>query len=82
MAKQKLEALALGYAVAILSGLGMLLLGIFGRFGIYYGAAQQMMQAHMFFSLSPLGVITGIIEAMILGFLGGFLTGWFYNKFV
>jgi hypothetical protein len=60
----RLNALALGYAGAIISGIGMLLLGILGNLGIYTGAVGMMQQWHIFFSLSPLGIITGIIERL------------------
>jgi len=79
--KQKLNAVALGYSLAILSGLCMLLLGIFGYFGVYAGAVGMMGQWHMFFSISPFGIITGIIEAVIIGFICGWLIAYFYNKF-
>lgn len=78
---QKLNSLALGYAVGILSGLCMLLLGILGTLGIYSGAAEMMQQWHMLFSLSVFGIITGIIEAAIIGFLAGYALAWVYNKF-
>lgn len=78
---EKLNELALGYAGAIISAAGMLLLGIGGNVGFYRGAAQQMMQWHMFFSLSPLGVITGMIEAAVIGFVFAYALAWVYNKF-
>ncbi|MBU3923983.1 MAG: hypothetical protein KJ592_03640 [Nanoarchaeota archaeon] len=79
--KQKLDTKALGYSLAILSGLCMLLLGIAGNFGIYMGAVDMMMQWHMFFDLSVLGIITGIIEAGVIGFICGWLVAYFYNRF-
>ncbi len=79
---EKLNALALGYAAAIISALCMLLLGVLGNIGIYTGAVQMMQQWHMFFSLSILGIITGMIEVAIIGFVFGYLFGWFYNRFV
>ena len=81
MAKKfELNALKLGYTGAILSAVCMLLLGIFGNLGIYASAAQQMMNWHMFFDLSLLGIITGIIEAAVHGFIAGYLIAWVYNK--
>ena len=81
MAKNfELNALALGYAAAILSAIGMLLLGISGNLGIYVGAAEQMMQWHMFFDLSVLGIITGIIEGAVHGFIFAYAFAWIYNK--
>jgi len=81
MADMKLKPLALGYAGALLSALCMLLLSVFTPFGVYSGAGEQMMQMHMFYSLGVLEAITGIIEAGVLGFLGGYVLAWFYNKF-
>lgn len=82
MAKFELNAKALGYASAILAGLCMLLLGILGNLGIYVSAAEQMQKWHMFFSLSIGGIITGIIEASIIGFIAGYVFALIYNKFV
>ena len=78
---QKLNKLALGYATAIISAGALLLLGIFGNLGIYTGASQLMMQGHMFFSLSIAGIITGMIEVAIWGFIGGWLIAYVYNRF-
>lgn len=66
---EKLNELALGYAMAIVSAATMLLLGILGNLGIYTGAVQMMQQWHMFFSLSVIGIITGMIEAAIISFV-------------
>jgi len=77
----KLNEKALGYAAAIISAVGMLLLGIGGKLGIYAGAAEQMMKWHMFFSLSVVGIITGIAEAAIIGLVAGYAFGLLYNKF-
>ena len=77
---KKINALAFGYASAIVSAIIMLILGILGNFGVYDRAAMAMMEYHYFFSLSPLGIISGIIEAAIIGFIFGYLFAWFYNK--
>jgi len=76
----KLNALALGYASAITSAFGMFLLGIAGNIGIYEGATEMMRQWHMFFSLSFFGIIAGMIEAGIIGFVFAYILGWTYNK--
>lgn len=81
MAKKGLNELALGYAGGIVSAAGMLLLGIGGNIGVYGGAAQQMMRWHMFFGLTPLGIVTGMIEAAVIGFVFLYALGWMYNKF-
>jgi heme/copper-type cytochrome/quinol oxidase subunit 2 len=78
----KLNALALGYASAILSAICMLLLGILGNLGIYTGAVEMMQKWHILFSLSFAGIVGGIIEAVLIGFVFAYAFGWIYNKFV
>jgi hypothetical protein len=79
---EKLNELALGYAGAIVSAACMLLLGLLGSIGLYMGAVGMMSQWHMFFSLDIVGIITGMIEAAIIGFVFLYAFGWVYNKFV
>lgn len=76
---RNLNSLALGYAAAITSAAGMLILGILGNLGLYAGAVQMMEQWHMFFSLSIGGIIAGMIEAAVIGFVFGCIFGWAYN---
>ena len=78
---QKLNSLALGYAGAAISALGMLVMGILGNAGMYRAAAEHMGEWHMLFSLSPLGIVGGMIEAAVWGFVGFWLFGVFYNAF-
>ena len=80
MAGTKLDPKALGYAGATVAAACMLLTGIGGNFGIYTGAAEQMMRWHMFFSLSPLGIILGIVEAAVISFVCGYAFAWLYNR--
>ena len=77
---QKLNELALGYSLAIISAIGMFLLGILGNFGIYNSAIESMMRWHIFFNLSFFGIIAGMIEGAVSAFLGAYLFGWLYNK--
>ena len=79
--EKKINPLALGYAAAIISTVGMLLLGILGNLDFYTGAVQIMQEWHIFFSLSTSGIILGMIEAAVGGFLLGFTFGWVYNRF-
>ena len=79
---QEINEKALGYSLAILSALCMLVLGIFGNIGIYTGAVEMMKNFHMFFSLDIGGIITGMIEGGIWGFIFGWLIAWIYNKFI
>ena len=79
---EKLNSTALGTAAAIVAALSMLILGIFGNIGIYTGAVDMMSQWHMFFNLSPLGILAGMIEAASISFVFLYLFGWIYNKLV
>ena len=78
----KLNSLALGVSAAIIAGLSMLILGILGNLGIYMDAVEMMSQWHMFFSLSPFGIFTGIIEAAVITFVFFYIFGWIYNKLI
>ena len=78
---QKLNELALGYSLAIISALGMLLMGIAGNLGWYSGAVESMMRWHIFFNLSIGGIIAGMIEAAVWSFVIGYAIIWIYNKF-
>lgn len=77
---EKLNSLVLGGSAAIVAALSMLILGIFGNIGIYMGAVAMMSQWHMFFSLTPFGIFTGMIEAAIISFVFFYIFGWIYNK--
>ena len=81
MAKHTLNPLGLGYALGALSALWMLVLGILGSLGVYSGAVEMMQQWHLFFDLSVVGIILGMIEAGIISFLSGVVFAWLYNLF-
>ena len=78
----KINALALGTASAIVAALSMFILAIFGIFGIYTGAVEMMKQWHMFFSLTPFGIISGMIEAAVISFVFLYIPAWMYNILV
>lgn len=78
---EKLNPKALGIAGAIVSAIGMLLLGILGNIGIYRGAVQMMQQWHMFFDLSIIGIITGMVEAAVITFIFAYVLAIAYNRF-
>lgn len=78
---KKLSEKGLGYGLAIVSGLSMILFGIFGNLGVYSNAVNQMSEWHLFFSLSPLGIFLGAVEASLWGFISGWLIAYFYNQF-
>lgn len=77
-----LNALALGYAGAIISAVGMLLLGILGNLGLYAGAVAMMEEWHMFFSPSIGGIIGGMVEAAIISFIILYAFALVYNMLV
>lgn len=79
--KQNLNPKALAISLALISALMMLLLGIAGNIGIYTGAVEMMKQWHMFFDITILGTIAGMIEAGIISFIFGWLIAYTYNKF-
>ena len=77
---EKLNSFAFGASAVIVAALSMLILGILGNIGVYKGAVEMMTQWHMFFSLTPFGILTGIIEAAIITFVFFYIFGWIYNK--
>ena len=77
--KDKLNILAFGNAAAIVAALSMLVLSLAGKLGIYTGAVEMMSQWHMFYSLTPLGIITGMAEASIISFVFFTLFAWVYK---
>ena len=79
---EKLNSLALSTSAAIVAALSMLILGIFGNIGVYKGAVEMMIQWHMFFSLTPFGIFTGMIEAAVISFVFFYIFGWTYNKLI
>ncbi len=76
----KLNVFAFGAAAAIVAAIGMLILGLLGNLGIYSGAVSMMSQWHMFFSLTPLGILTGMVEAAVITFVLIYIFGLIYNK--
>lgn len=76
----RLNAMALAISGAVIAVIVMLLLGILGNLGIYMGAVEMMVKWHMFFGLSFLGIVGGMIEAAIVSFVLLYAFGWTYNK--
>ena len=76
----KLESVVFGLAGAIVSAVIMLLLGILGNMGVYMGAVEMMREWHLFFSLSPGGIILGMIEAAVVSFVFLWLFAEVYNR--
>ncbi len=78
---KKLNEKALGYSLAILAALSMLLVWVGNFVGVYESAFIQMQNWHIFFSSSFAGLIGGILEASIWSFITGWLIARFYNKY-
>jgi len=76
----KFNVSALGITASLVAAVSMLILGIFGHLGIYLGAVDMMRQWHMFFSLTPMGILSGMLEAGVISFVFFVLFGWIYNK--
>lgn len=79
-ADRKLNSLALSLAAAIIAAAIMLVLGILGNLGIYTGAVKMMEAWHMFFNLTPPGIIGGMIEAAVISFIFVYALSWVYNR--
>lgn len=71
---------AVGLSIGILSAVCILVLGILGFGGMMQQRVMAMQQWHMFFALSPAGIILGMIEAFIVWFIGGYVFAWLYNQ--
>ena len=82
MAKNNLDEKALAGSAAITSALLMLVLGVFANIGIYRGAAEMMRSAHMAFSFSFLGILSGMIEAAIVAYIIAWIFARIYNKLI
>lgn len=78
---KKLNSNAFATSIALVSALLMLLLGIMGNLGVYLGAVEMMKQWHMFFNITILGTIAGMIEAGIISFVFAWLIAYIYNRF-
>ena len=77
---KKLNSNALGLSAGLLSGLGMLLLGILAAFGLFIQAFEIMQGMHLFFDATLLGILAGIIEAFVFSYVVGYLFAWLYNR--
>jgi hypothetical protein len=75
----KLNTMAFGGAAAIVAAISMLILGILGNLGLYTDGIAMMSQWHLFFSLTPFGIIVGMAEAAIISFVFGYIFSVLYN---
>ena len=82
MNHEGLKPLALGYSLAIVSAICMLVISILGWLGLYAKGVAAMQNWHVYYNLTIVGVLAGIVEAAIVSFVAGILIAWLYNKFV
>lgn len=75
----KLNAQPAATALAIWSALVMLLFWVLAKIGLYVSAAEAMVSWHMFFNLTFMGLIGGMIEAAVISFLGIYSFVYIYN---
>jgi len=80
--RQTLNVLGLGYAFAILRVGVVLVVSVFGLLGYASGAVSLLETLHFTFSLAAAGIVAGLAETALWGFLMGMLFAWIYNKFV
>jgi ABC-type sulfate transport system permease component len=79
--EHKLCEVSFGGAAAIVSIICVLLVALFSYLGYDTESAETMAKHHMaFFSMTPVGVITGALAAAVKGFVFGYLFAFFYNR--
>jgi hypothetical protein len=77
----KLDQNAFSLASAILAGAFWLVVMSFSLItGVGYRTVNTMGSFHPFFTYSWLGMITMVIEHLIIGYILGWFFVWFYNK--
>ncbi len=81
-AKQTLNVLGLGYAFALLRVAVVLGVSVLGLLGYAQGAVSLLETLQFTFSLTAAGIIAGLAETALWGFLMGMLFAWIYNRFV
>ena len=67
--KNKLNTSSIALAAAVWSALLMLVIWLLANMGLYVSAAEQMSKWHMFFNLTVIGLVSGMIEAGVISFL-------------
>ena len=78
----KLCSVSFGFAVGIVSGLTMLILGFIG---VYSGFGHPMIHVigslYRGFEPTVAGAFIGGLWALVGGFISGFVMAWLYNRF-
>lgn len=78
----RLNTLAWGLALGTVLGAGMLLFSIVALGGRIPDAEQWMETFHVFYKLTFIGIIAGILEAALFGVGFGSGAAWTYNRVV
>lgn len=76
---KKLNTQPFAISLAIWSAIIMLTLGILGKMGLYEDGVQAMMNWHLFFDLTVIGIIIGMIEGAVISYFAVMLFGFIYN---
>lgn len=70
---------AIGLSAGILSAIGMLIIGVLAAFGVYMEAFEMMKAWHIWFDLTVIRVIIGMVEAFVFSYVVGFAFAKLYN---
>jgi len=76
---RRLDPTALAASASTVAAGVMLLLGLFGRIGVYTGAVEMMERWHLFFRPTLVGTIAGMVEAAVVTFPLALLLARWYN---
>lgn len=78
----KLNPFALAYTFSILCPLALLTISLIAKYtGYLLGAINTLQNFYLEYSLSTLGIVTGMIQASVYGIIFGLAFGYLYNKF-
>ena len=80
MFMKNLSPNALGLSLGILAAVHMLAISLAAMSGYYTGAYEAMKVWHMFYDLTAVGVLGGILEAFVWSYIAGAVFGWMYNR--
>ena len=75
----RLNVLSFGAAAAAVVGTAMLLFSLVALTGRAADAEALMESMHIFYQLTPLGTVMGVLEGAAFGFAVGAPFAWLYN---
>jgi hypothetical protein len=79
--KDKLNVKNFGLSIGIVSGIGMLIIGLLSTWFDYGNSIVTLIgEVYIGFSASIIGSIFGGIYGFVDGFVGGVVIAWIYNK--